>query len=56
MKQGHDTPEVAQEKQRRLLGQTEKAAQETVSDAPPPKVVPKFLTGRIPAKWKGNGK
>jgi hypothetical protein len=71
MKQGHDSPEVAREKQRRLLGQTtektpapEKISdsdsdfppEEKISDAPPPKVVNPALTGRIPAKWKGNGK
>src|SRR5947199_10143317 len=40
MKEGHDSPKVGREKQR-LLGQMmEKApAPETISDAPPPKVV-----------------
>ena len=34
-----DSPKVAAEKQRRLLGETEKApAPETISDAPPPKI------------------
>jgi hypothetical protein len=43
MKQGHDSPK----KQRRLLEQTTKkaSAPETISDAPPPKVVNPALTG-----------
>jgi transposase len=59
MKQEHDSPEVEREKQRRLLGQTTAEApvpETAVAETPPPKVVPKYLTGRIPAKWKGNGK
>jgi len=48
MKQGHDSPEMAAEKQRRLLGETAEAPeQEKISDAPPPSVVNKALTGRI---------
>jgi hypothetical protein len=58
LKQETDSPKSGREKQRRLLGQTEKApAQpepETVSDAPP-KIVNKALTGRIPEHWKGKG-
>lgn len=52
-----DSLEVGREKQRRLLGQTEKApAPDKISEVRPPKVVNPALTGRIPAKWKGNGK
>jgi hypothetical protein len=36
--------EVGREQQARALGETEKAP---ISDAPPPKVVPKAFTGRI---------
>jgi hypothetical protein len=50
-----DSPELGREKQARLLGQTMEAP-ERISDAPPPKVVPKALTGRIRPEWKGNGK
>ena len=48
----YDSPEVAREKQRRLLGETAKAPEETISDAPPPKVVPKAFTGRIRPAWR----
>jgi len=43
---------------RRLLGQTavEASEDETISHAPPPKVINKALTGRIRPEWKGNGK
>jgi hypothetical protein len=47
-----DSPEVARQKQARLMGNTPATAEE----APPPKVVPKHLTGRIRPEWKGNGK
>jgi hypothetical protein len=49
MKQGHDSPEVAAEKQRRLLGQMAEAPEsEKISNAPPPAVPPpKALTGRV---------
>jgi len=57
-----DSPEVAREKQRRLLGQTTEAqeeiveaSEETISDTPPPQAVPKALTGRIRPEWR-NGK
>jgi len=61
-----DSPEVAREKQRRLLGQPAKAPapktisdqpedEEKISDAPPPKVVNPALTGRIKPEWR-NGK
>jgi hypothetical protein len=30
--------------------------QETMSEAPPPKIVPKAFAGRIRPEWKGNGK
>jgi hypothetical protein len=60
MAQGHDSPEVTREKQRRLLGQTAKTpAQpepEKISDAPAPSVVNKAFTGRIRPEWKGNCK
>ncbi len=69
MGQGYDSPEVAREKQRRLTGEMAEAPEtiaqyegdpedEGISDAEPPKVVPKFLTGRIPEHWKpkSNGK
>jgi hypothetical protein len=53
-----DSPEVAREKQRRLLGETAKAPapktisdqpedEEKISDAPPPKVVNPALTGTL---------
>jgi len=67
-----DSPEVAREKQRRLLGETaqkrhrerphpqetesDAPPEETISDAPPPKIVHPALTGRIRPEWKGNGK
>jgi hypothetical protein len=56
-----DSLKVVREKQRRLLGQDEKEAPvpekiSEVSDAPPPKVVPKHLTGRIRPEWKTNSK
>ena len=47
IKQGHDSPEVAQQKQARLMAEAAPAS-ETISDAPPPpSVVNKALTGRI---------
>jgi hypothetical protein len=71
MKQETDSPEVAREKQARLLGQTaqkrqrerphpqetesDAPPQEKISDAPPPSVVNKALTGRIRPEWR-NGK
>jgi len=51
----YDSPEVAAEKQRRLLGQTTEAPDPKISNAPPPKVVPKAFTGRIRPEWR-NGK
>ena len=43
-----DSPKVARQKQARLMGQPSPApSQEKISDAPPPKVVPKAFTGRI---------
>jgi hypothetical protein len=50
-----DSPEVAQQKKARLMGRAAPTP-EKISDAPPPQVVNKALTGRIPQKWKGNGK
>jgi hypothetical protein len=38
------------------IAQALAASAETISDAPPPQVVNKALTGRIPQNWKGNGK
>ena len=43
-----DSPKVARQKQARLMGQPSPAPlPEKISDAPPPKVVPKAFTGRI---------
>jgi hypothetical protein len=58
----YDSPEVAAEKQRRLLGQTANAPeQETISDESketesPSKVVNPASGGRIRPEWKDNGK
>ena len=67
MTQGHDSGKVAREKQRLLDQMTGKAPaqpvseeiedsdlplEEKISDAPPPKVVPKALTGRIRPEWR----
>jgi hypothetical protein len=65
MGKGHDSPEVAREKQRRLTGEKAEAPEtisehedemdsapedeETISDAPPSTVVNPAPTGRIPA-------
>jgi hypothetical protein len=49
------SPEVGQQKQVRLMGQPSPAPS-PVAEAPPPKVVPKALTGGIPQNWKGKGK
>jgi transposase-like protein len=64
MAMGYDAWKRAEEK-RRLAEEsdaTEKAPapeeiedEEKISDAPPPKVLDKRLTGRIPDHWKGNG-
>jgi hypothetical protein len=53
-----DSPKLGREKQRRLLGQTtaEAPAPEKISDGPPPKVVPKHLSGRLRPEWRRNGK
>jgi hypothetical protein len=52
-----DSPEVGRQKQARLVGNTLRAPpQEATADAPPPKVVPKALTGEIPQNRKGKGK
>jgi hypothetical protein len=64
-----DSPKVAREKRRRLTGESDATAkapapetisdapEETIPDAPPPKVVVNpALTGRIRPEWKGNGK
>jgi len=48
-----DSPEVAREKQRHMVGQIAEApVKEKISDAPPPKVVPKAFTGRIRPAWR----
>jgi hypothetical protein len=51
---------VAEEKQRGAEAPEEPIAQledeETISDAPLPKVINPALTGRIRPEWKGNGK
>ena len=49
-----DSPEVAQQKQARLMGNTPPAP--PAEEAPPPQVVSKALTGRLRPEWKGNGK
>src|SRR5437764_9236749 len=52
-----DPPDVIAAKQAKLLGHRasdDDQAQPQISDAPPPKVVPKALTGRIRPEWKGN--
>lgn len=55
MKKGHEySPEPEAEKQRRLTASAPE--QEKISDAPPPEIVDKRFTGRIPREWKGNGK
>ena len=42
-----DSPEVAQQKQARLMGNTPPPAEATAEEALPPKVVNKAFTGRI---------
>ena len=51
-----DSSEVVRQKHARQMGEADQALPGKISDAPPPKVVPKHLTGRIHSSWKGNDK